>query len=204
MRPFANSFRHINQALSFAVMRLQASAETRLLAEGIESARESLCVIEETFAKIQQDYEQTIEAILRSEAQLRETIIHLEESLRSITTSATAWYVLQTRPSELLRLPCGRDRLEKARTLLALIESVPFSLGLHQHVSMLRQCLFAQEDAFRRHEAVLLARSNALRARASGLQRAQRLFQRLVLQTKLIFPQSPSLLSLDEHMPRAA
>ena len=205
MRPAAKSFRHINQALSFAAMRLQARAETRRLAQEIESARESLCVIEETFAEIQQDHEQTIEAILQSEAQLRESITALEEALRPMTTSATARHLSQTRPSELLRLPQGRDRLLKARALLTLLEDAPFSVGLHGYASKLRQCLFALEDAFRRHEAVLLARSNGLRERTRGLQRAQRLFQRLVLQTKLLFPQDPSLLTLEENfLPRAA
>lgn len=205
MRPFANSFRHINQALSFAAMRLQARAETRLLAQEIESARESLCVIEETCAEIQRDHEQSVEALLQSETQLRENVIKLEETLSQLTGSATAQYLLQSQPQGLLLLPRGKDRVEKARELLAALEDAPFSSGLSAHASKFRQGLFALEDALRRHDAVLLARSNALRERASGLLQARMLFHRLVLQTKLLFPQSPSLLSLEEHfLPRAA
>lgn len=205
MRPFANSFRHINQALSFAAMRLQARAETRLLAQEIENARENLCVIEETCAEIQRDHEQSIEAVIRCEALLRENLITLEEALRQMTSSATAQYLLQNQPLELLLLPRGKDRIERARELLAALEDAPFSSGLNAHASRLRQCLFALEDTLRRHQAVMLARSNALIERANGLLQAQRLFHRLVLQTKLLFPQSPSLLSLEEHfLPRAA
>jgi hypothetical protein len=205
MKPLANSFRHINQALSFAAMRLQARGETRLLAQEIENARENLCVIEETSAEMQRDHGQAIEAILYKEAQLREALLTLEETLLSMTNSAAARCMLQSRPSELLQLPRGKDRIERVRQLLALAEDAPFSFGLSHYASKLRQCLFGLEDTLRRGDAVRLARSAALRERASGLKRAQQLFDRLVLQTKLLFPKNPFWLSLQEHsLPHAA
>jgi hypothetical protein len=202
MRAMANNFRQINQALSFASMRLQARAETRLLAQEVENARDNLCFIEETFAEIQRDHEQSIQAIIQSEAQLRQAIVEIEGAIRK--TPAPRYFSQSISP-DLFRLPRGKDRIVRARGFLTLLESAPFSLGFNVYSSKLRQCIFALEDAFRRHDAMLLTRANALRERSSGLLRAQKLFQRLVLQTKLLFPKSPFLLEVeDRFLPRAA
>lgn len=202
---FVKSFTHLERALHSVAQRLCARAESEGLAAEVNNARMSLRAIEETFAEVQEERVAATAAILLGETQLRETVSAAEKALRErLGPTTPTMYFLHSGPSELLRNPSLKERLQRVRTFLDALDNAPSSLGFMPIAANIRQRLFALEDALLRHDALLLAEAKAQSERRIALENAQRLLQRLSLQAKLLFPEEPHLLEDPERLPKAA
>jgi hypothetical protein len=202
---FLKSFTHLERTLQMVSLRLCSRVESEALASEVNNARMNLRAIEETFAEVQEERVAATAAILLGEAQLRETVIAAEKALRErLGPTTPTMYSMHAAPSELMRNPSLKERLQRVRSFLSSLDHAPSSLGFMPIAANIRQRLFALEDALLRHGSLLLAEARAQSERRIALENAQRLLQRLSLQAKLLFPNEPYLLDPEQPLPKAA